>query len=285
MRRWWSVILPKRGEELLSSESFWVRLWTGLLAAALVLAALFESSGALLLLLAVIASTVAFREIMRLSCGPSLRDLPLFVGMLVVTWAISLPSSLPFALFLSGVAVVAWLARSSSPPRLAGLASWLLIGVGAGLWVHFALRPAAGSPASLLVLVLVPLWAGDTAAYLAGKIWGEIPLAPGISPGKTVEGAAANSLVCIGLTVAIWPFCVRQSEGDAILALSLGVVLAVTGQLGDLFQSRLKRLAGRKDSGTLLPGHGGLLDRIDSFLLASPPAAFFLSIFLADRFT
>lgn len=285
MPRWIQRLLPKRGGELFSSEGFWVRLWTGFVAATLVLAALFEQSGLMLFAITGVALSISLREILRLANKPTWVDLGLVFLLGVLTWTASVLLSVPLALFLVGAILVAWISRASAPPQLAGLIGWLMVGICSGLWIHSSLRPFASSPASLLVLVLVPLWAGDTAAYLAGRIWGRTPLAPEISPGKTIEGALANTLVCVGLVFFLWPLCVRPAEGDIFAQVALGVVLAVTGQLGDLFQSRLKRLAGRKDSGSILPGHGGLLDRIDSFLLASPGAALTLWLFLGDRFT
>lgn len=124
--------------------------------------------------------------------------------------------------------------------------------------------------ATWIFLLCAVVFAGDTAALYAGTLWGRHKLCPSISPGKTVEGAlgglAANLLVGIaGKTLFLpgveWPTC---------LLFSLGAGLA--GQAGDLFESELKRAAGIKDSGNLLPGHGGVLDRIDALLFAAPVA-------------
>jgi phosphatidate cytidylyltransferase len=127
----------------------------------------------------------------------------------------------------------------------------------AGTWWNF--RPA-------LFLVLLPLWAGDSAAIFVGKAWGRHLFAPSISPNKTVEGALANLAACVLLAwgVGTWVRCSMPT------ALCAGLICGVFGQAGDLFESVLKRSAGVKDSGSLLPGHGGLLDRIDSFLFCAP---------------
>lgn len=121
-------------------------------------------------------------------------------------------------------------------------------------------------PAPLLILLL-PVWAGDTAAMLGGKAFGKHKMAPTISPNKTWEGAIANFLASLltGWGVGAW------LGFEPWVGLACGAAVGVFGQLGDLFESMLKRAAGKKDSGTLLPGHGGILDRIDALLGAAVP--------------
>ncbi len=118
----------------------------------------------------------------------------------------------------------------------------------------------------LLLFTLVLVWAGDTAAFFAGRAMGKHLLAPVISPKKTWEGAIANVLgsLLAGFVFSKWI--------DITLAhcLSVAVLVSVAGQMGDLFESAWKRGAGVKDSGSILPGHGGILDRIDALLLAAP---------------
>jgi phosphatidate cytidylyltransferase len=111
---------------------------------------------------------------------------------------------------------------------------------------------------------------------LAGRAFGRRPLAPSISPKKTVEGAVAN-LICAVLSALVVGWWVETGWPVSVIA---GMSAGVLGQAGDLFQSWLKRSAERKDSGGLLPGHGGSLDRIDALLFAAPPtvlAYFWLS--------
>lgn len=122
---------------------------------------------------------------------------------------------------------------------------------------------------SPVLLALVPVWAGDTAAMLVGRAFGKRLLAPSISPKKTVEGSAANLIACIGTALAVGPLV----EAPWTVAAVAGVSAGVLGQAGDLFQSWLKRSVDKKDSGALLPGHGGLLDRIDALLFAAPVTA------------
>jgi phosphatidate cytidylyltransferase len=119
---------------------------------------------------------------------------------------------------------------------------------------------------SPVLLALVPIWAGDTAGYVFGKAFGKRLLAPKVSPNKTVVGAAAFLCTSIGTGWGTSLAC----GFDPLLGLASGAACGVLGQLGDLFESALKRACGQKDAGKLMPGHGGLLDRIDSLLFAAP---------------
>ena len=131
-----------------------------------------------------------------------------------------------------------------------------------------------------VLTVIVVTWLGDAAAYLGGRAWGRHRLAPRLSPKKTVEGSVAGLAtsalagsfcsIAFGLDISPW------------LAAWVGAALGVVGQVGDLAESLLKRQAGVKDSGTLIPGHGGVLDRIDAQLFALP-TGWFLADFV-DRF-
>jgi phosphatidate cytidylyltransferase len=127
---------------------------------------------------------------------------------------------------------------------------------------------------SLLVFLFCIVWTGDTAALYVGRNLGRHKLAPRISPNKTWEGSAAS--LAGGLLIAAALVAGSRSNGTLHLAgplarwLSLAVVLNIFAQVGDLVESAIKRGAGVKDSGAMLPGHGGILDRIDALLLAAP---------------
>lgn len=123
-----------------------------------------------------------------------------------------------------------------------------------------------------LLLAIVPLWAGDTAAIFAGKAFGKHKLAPTISPKKTVEGGIANLLACM---LAAWGLGIAVGIPLA-QSVVCGFIAGIFGQAGDLFESWVKRRVDMKDSGTLLPGHGGILDRIDSILFTAPFVALVL---------
>jgi phosphatidate cytidylyltransferase len=129
---------------------------------------------------------------------------------------------------------------------------------------------------ALLATVLVVTWIGDVAAMYAGRAFGRHKLAPRVSPGKTVEGSIASLvfavLVCWALIEYALPKIVgSQNFHSAIwIPLVLGFGINIAAQSGDLVESAIKRGAGVKDSGTLLPGHGGVLDRIDALLFSAP---------------
>lgn len=123
-----------------------------------------------------------------------------------------------------------------------------------------------------IVLVLLSTAASDTAAYYSGTLWGKAKVWPQISPKKSWAGSIGGMAGCVAAVT-----CFGLALGQAPLAawLALGVALNLAAQFGDFFESALKRRLGVKDSGALLPGHGGLLDRIDSLLLALPCYALF----------
>jgi phosphatidate cytidylyltransferase len=121
-----------------------------------------------------------------------------------------------------------------------------------------------------IFLLCAVVFAGDTAALYAGTLWGRNKLCPSISPGKTVEGALGGLLANLAVGLAGKGWFLPEIGWGTCIAFALGAGLA--GQAGDLFESALKRAAGTKDSGALLPGHGGVLDRIDALLFAAPVA-------------
>jgi len=122
----------------------------------------------------------------------------------------------------------------------------------------------------------VGVWLSDIAAYFTGKAWGKDKLCPAISPGKTWQGLAGGVLFGVLGAVYVW---VAWADMTLLWAIPLAIILIVAGILGDLAESALKRVVGVKDSGTMLPGHGGLLDRIDALLPALPLAGMLWIIF------
>lgn len=137
-------------------------------------------------------------------------------------------------------------------------------------WLSFtALRQAEGGE-KLVFILLAIIWVADSGAYFIGKRWGRRRLAPLISPGKSIEGliGGIGSAALVGFVAAL-----LLGFRDVIEVVTWAVVAILVSSIsvvGDLAQSRIKRRCGKKDSGTLLPGHGGILDRIDSLLAAAP---------------
>jgi phosphatidate cytidylyltransferase len=171
------------------------------------------------------------------------------------------------------VAAPVWLARGwhvRSAPAMATAGTILLLPT----WL--ALLQLQAQPWILLMLLAI-VWISDTAAYFCGKRWGRRKLAVTISPGKTWEGVYGALAA-----VAVYYFVVSAVgvAGHAVLQGIMGcgvfVVLALLGMEGDLFESWIKRTAGVKDSGTVFPGHGGVLDRIDALTASMPAAALLL---------
>jgi phosphatidate cytidylyltransferase len=118
----------------------------------------------------------------------------------------------------------------------------------------------------LVLFTLVLVWAGDMLAYFVGKSIGRVKMAPALSPKKTWEGGVANVLASILVAVAF----ARWMQTDMLILIVIAAAANIAGQAGDLIESAYKRGAAVKDSGALLPGHGGMLDRIDSLILAAP---------------
>ena len=164
-----------------------------------------------------------------------------------------------------------WLSRSSrvgGAPLLLAVGVLVLVPAGAAL-----VELRAGHP-GLLLAVLGTVWISDSAAYFVGRRFGRRKLAPSISPGKTWEGVA-GALIAVALYALAWAALGAPDNRwlgvpQALAAILLA--LAVVGIIGDLFESLIKRQAGVKDSGNLLPGHGGVLDRIDAPVAMLPLA-------------
>ena len=157
---------------------------------------------------------------------------------------------------------------------LAGWALSLALGLYAGVLFGppIALRDRPDGFAWIL-LILLATWACDSAAYFAGRTWGRTPLAPRVSPKKTVEGVIAG----VAGAVAVCSVGALFLDQSLLRLIGMGVVVAAGAILGDLVESAIKRQLSAKDSGWIMPGHGGILDRIDSLLLSG----FLASLYVA----
>ena len=168
------------------------------------------------------------------------------------------------------LAVPWWLAQGvNSKSRVWLLAAGLVALVAAGLAM-------TAMPSRLLLITLGLVWIADTAAYLAGRAFGSRKLAPSISPGKTWEGVAGGTVACLIYAIIcamLNPDLAARVQGAIWVPYLAGAMLLCAASIvGDLFESALKRQAGVKNSGALLPGHGGVLDRIDSATATLPLA-------------
>ena len=170
-----------------------------------------------------------------------------------------------------------WAASPLAPTPVAPSTEPVVLGLLGLTWVnwllgHGALLHALPDGARLILTLVGITWAGETAAYGFGSMIGRHKLAPAISPGKTLEGAAAQIAVSVlaALLLAAW----FLPEWTVARAIGAGALLSVVGQVGDLAESVIKRSVGVKDTSGLIPGHGGILDRVDS-LLFNVPAFFY----------
>lgn len=175
-------------------------------------------------------------------------------------------------LILSGLISLSYFKTNSSVIEIVAKHSLGIIYIPLFLSCMVLIRNGADGIAWIFFLLAL-VFAGDTGAFYVGRLFGRHKLCPAVSPGKTIEGAIGGLAATLGAglifmncffkSLPLWP--------GVLFFLSIGVV----GQLGDLFESELKRYADIKDSGSILPGHGGILDRIDALLFAAPVAYFF----------
>ncbi|WP_299195297.1 phosphatidate cytidylyltransferase [uncultured Amphritea sp.] len=254
------------------------RVWTAVLLAPLVLAGLFLSSVDVFKLF--VAAIVLFGawEWANLS-GLSLPTVRFaytsFIAALIAALNYYSPDA-AFSGFLM-LAVVFWLLAAFWVVRYPAASGWqtiwqrALIGilVLASSWMALVSLHHHPRGDTLLLMLLLLVWGADIGAYFAGKTWGRAKLAPNVSPGKTRAGLWGGLASCAAIS-----FCfVIYLELDlltGVYLLLLAMVAGLASVLGDLFESMLKRHRGIKDSSRLLPGHGGVLDRIDSITAAGP---------------
>jgi len=250
------------------------RLISGVVLAAVALAAILFLPPILLRLLASLVAALAAREYLAIvrSNDDSTTGIVAVAATAVTCWYVSgwpATAGLPVALLVFGLVAAQVLVASHTVQRAAADAFAIVyLGVPLGLLAQIHIRHGAWITLLLIATIVV----SDSSQYYAGRAFGRRPLAPAISPKKTVEGAVGGLIVATIFLVIAGTWLL---PGAAPVPLAVaGVVLVVLGICGDLFESRLKRDAGVKDSSALIPGHGGVLDRIDALLFATP--AFYL---------
>lgn len=225
-------------------------------------------------LLVLVAAGLAFDEFLGMAVQGGLRRPGrwVLISGLVVTLAFSADPEWIVRALVAQVFVL-----SIASMRAAGRGQHLgYIASGLGGTVYACMLPGffLVMPTPGLWTLLATVWAGDTAAYYGGRLTGRHKLAPTLSPKKTVEGAVAGALASAGVGAALGSIWLDRPI-PALLAICL--VAGLAGQIGDLAESAMKRSAGMKDSSGRLPGHGGVLDRVDSLLFAAPVFQFLLT--------
>ncbi len=266
------------------------RIYTALILIPLVLLLVFMGPGWLFTMTVAAVAALAAWEFLGLAekAGATPPRIAVVLAVLALfasnlRWPIQNPATLGTLGILSlGLLVYCTLFRPVEQLMADVSASiFCLFYIGFTLLVLPALRenPEGNGP-SLVTFLLCAVWAGDTAALYVGRAWGRHKMTPKLSPNKTWEGALASmggSLLSTGVLLGLSQLLQMWDVGWLSYAggrwwywLGLSTVVNVAAQVGDLVESALKRSAGVKDSGSLLPGHGGVLDRIDALLLAAP---------------
>jgi len=272
------------------------RVITGLVLAVVFASVILQNNSLWISLLFAVVLFAATWELLALTINPGRLASGLIATGLVMLFGWSLTvidSQLLYWQSLAGLAI--WLLIAMYLPLYRYSGKWslpgrvLLLGLGLDLlWicVHGLIYLHQHHGGWILLYVLTLVWVADTGAYFSGRKFGKHKLAPAISPGKTWEGVAGGIFANL-----LWMLLVYQMLGSyqlhtglnlsLIQFLLIGLATSFISVVGDLFESILKRQAGVKDSGKLLPGHGGVLDRIDSIIAASP--VFVAGLMLVDK--
>jgi phosphatidate cytidylyltransferase len=247
------------------------RLLSGVILGAVALAAIFYLPPTGVRLLACVVAALAAHEYLAILHRDGTPPLvwPVLIFVVAACWWMSAAERGDLLLLL--LVMLAWAAvevlwRGLTIERAAAhfLAPWY---VGMPLGMLAAVHAVGGRMATLLLIATVVV--SDSAQYYTGRMFGRRPLAPTISPKKTIEGAIGGIVFAMAFLMIAGG---RLFPDAALVSLALiGLAVVVLGICGDLFESRLKRIAGVKDSSSLIPGHGGVLDRIDALLFATPP--------------
>ncbi|PIE31474.1 phosphatidate cytidylyltransferase [candidate division KSB3 bacterium] len=199
--------------------------------------------------------------------------------LLVSTFENKLLTNFTITLLVLALLLYALLTKRSLADSIPALASTLLgIFYVSWLFSHLILLYDFKYGREFIFYLLLVVWSGDTGAYYCGKAFGKHRLAPVISPKKTIEGSIGGTVASLAAScIAKWTFLPLLGYKDCVF---LGLGLAIIAQLGDLCESMIKRGADVKDSGTILPGHGGILDRVDGVLCAAPVLYYYSLVFL-----
>jgi len=255
------------------------RILSGVVLSTVFLALIWFLSAIALLGVALVVAAIAFTEYEKVVDGIGAK-VPFWTALLATLLAcamvpfqwLDIETVLAAALLLIALNVL--MSDRVGTPLLADTAAAVLapVYIGLPLGSLVGVHAMAGREAVLLLIATVAV--SDTAQFYTGKTFGRTPLAPLRSPKKTREGAIGGFIVAPVFLAVAGSYWLPIASPVWLAALGVGIVIA--GIIGDLFESMLKRAADMKDSGTLIPGHGGVLDRIDALLFAAPVFYFFL---------
>ena len=263
------------------------RVVSGVLLAAVFFALIWFGNTTTLLIVALVVATLAAQEfgVLARNLGAQIPIIPTLAVTCAALIAVPFQYAPLAAIIPIGIIVLAvWVMAQPSGgpvPAEAGLkagpstveiygalgGAFASIYIGLPLGALVGIHATGGRGAVLLLMATVVV--SDTAQFYTGRTFGRRPLAPTLSPKKTIEGAVGGFVLAPAFLAFAAPYFVPAATNRVVLAV-LGVALVVAGIAGDLFESMLKRGAGMKDSSALIPGHGGVLDRIDALLFATP---------------
>ncbi len=273
------------------------RILTAIIALPILLYTVWSDIPYFFVALALVAILLALHEFYNLASKNNCRPLAVcgYIAALCVIACFVFDSLVWISAVMASLAIVSLTIALSRPDEmnksLASVAATvfgvvyvvLLAGFLIGVRMMFSKEPAMIMPhpaAKLLTMFFAMVMMTDTGAYYTGRSIGRHKLAPRVSPGKTIEGAVGGFITAI----ITGPLCrlIFFPEIPLLHAALLGAAIGIIGQIGDLAESMLKRGADVKDSGTLLPGHGGMLDRVDSILFCAPLLYYYARIFILN---
>jgi phosphatidate cytidylyltransferase len=259
------------------------RVLSGLVLIPAVLGIVQYGSSELFLALVVLAVLVGWTEYCKLIRHIGIQINPIVGGILCLLLVYCFYRNEYYLVWLAACVMalfITWYASGSALEDSLSQVAYSLLGVVyvSGLMSYFILLRGMDYGNHILFYLFMVIWSGDIAAYYVGKNIGKTPLAPKISPGKTLEGSGAGLVgsVAGGIAAKYLFFDTLPLSHCLIMALLCGTM----GQIGDLAESLFKRRAGVKDSGSLIPGHGGVLDRLDSLMFAGPTFYIYHQLFL-----
>ncbi len=282
LHKWLSLHAEKTD---ISLKEFLTRVFTGVVFVLLVMGSVVWSPWAFFILMGIFAFLALMEFIRLFPAEPRLKGTPIYyflgVALYVIVGLIGMNvldfSRLFFVLLGFFILIATELFRQPKPSWMqiaAGFTAFIYIALPFGMMNSlFGLQNGNISFPWVLIALFVLVWANDVFAYLTGMTLGKHKLYPKLSPNKTWEGSIGGFIFTL---VFAWLFSLVATCLDTTHWLWLGLIISISANIGDLAESMLKRNAGVKDSGTLFPGHGGVLDRFDAVIFATPFVFFYL---------